>query len=117
MKQFDESIKEFIGEYDEEMIYEYENDEPEHEVGNPQDGDDAHVEVDRVEGDHAEVDAPPDAGIEHDPTVGAEIILPRGDRSEMGRVVGRKRDCGRTFDRSKTSFSPARFPCLYCSME
>ena len=75
---FTKQVTEFIGAFDSTLILEEPNDEPEILLAPP---------------DPEPTDQPePDEHVGIDPLIHASIILPRGDRSELGRVKDRKRN-------------------------
>jgi hypothetical protein len=75
--KYEIKVKEFIGEFDGEMVYNYPNKVPEEpEATFPE----------------AEGEDVPDSSVEFDPLIRAQIVLPRGDSNEMAMVVGRNHD-------------------------
>ena len=66
MLDFTSNVSDFIGSFDEELVYNYEVDEPEEP---PPD----HEDEDKEE--HPLV---PDSGINYDPIINTQVILPRG---------------------------------------
>ena len=92
-EEFDKEVTKFIGAFDDELIYDYDFDEMEEpDLLRGKDEEGEHLE-EPTEDDVPDRDKNvPDSGVGHDPTINAEVVLPRGDRHEMGHVVGRKRD-------------------------
>ena len=79
-EEFTKNVTPFLGEFDETLVQNIPNDEPEHALA----PDDPPNDL-----------TPPSADTERvgiDPLIHASIILPRGDRSELGRVIDRKRN-------------------------
>ncbi|MGH7955268.1 MAG: hypothetical protein ACREOZ_04835, partial [Gloeomargaritales cyanobacterium] len=87
MKSFNEKVNQFVGEFNDELVLDYEIDEPESEEIMTND---RHVRGDTEKDEYQEV--APDSEMGVDPTLKAEILLPQGDRHELAKVVGRKRD-------------------------
>ena len=78
---FTTQVTAVIGDFDGTLILEEPNDEPEVLLAPPDDPSDAPA-----------TPPPADTHVGIDPLIHATIILPRGDRSELGRVIDRKRD-------------------------
>ena len=90
---FDKNLLEHIGEYADEEIQVVQNDEMEQSYapgGETEEGDQAEATVTAAIGDG---DPPPnDVTAGPDMLMGAEIYLPHGDRNEIAKVMGRKRN-------------------------
>jgi hypothetical protein len=83
-REFDDKIKGFIGKFNEDSILDVERDEMVDPVYDDLDNDDA--EPTRREAPHGdELNCP-------DEFTGAQIFLPHGDRAEITKVIGRKRN-------------------------
>ena len=76
--EFDKSIKEALGAFDPELILDVPIEELEEPLPDPP--------------PRKTSDPPDDVTHGPDPLINASLILPRGDRAELGKVVGRKRN-------------------------
>ena len=87
-EEFDRELTEQIGAFDDEHIQTIPNDEMEETIVGLEEVDDDEEHV----GDTANVERVSDVTGGPDMLVGAEIFLPHGDRNEIARVMGRKRN-------------------------
>ena len=82
---FTQKVNEIIGAFDGTLILESPNDEPEVSLAPPDPSPDDTAAT-------APLQTTPDAAVGIDHLIHATVILPRGDRSELGRVTDRKRN-------------------------
>ncbi|MGH3054924.1 MAG: hypothetical protein ACRDL7_08105, partial [Gaiellaceae bacterium] len=83
MRTFTTNVHTFIGEFDSELVLDIINDD----IESPEFLRATFEPTDDV------ADVPvPDTGVGFDPTLNAEVILPRGDRNELAKIVERKRN-------------------------
>jgi hypothetical protein len=81
--EFTKQVGAVIGDFDGTLILEEPNDEPEIPLAPPDEPNEPQPNEPQPE---------PDTRVGIDPLIHASIILPRGDRSELGRVLDRKRN-------------------------